>query len=224
MAFPQSPSNGDTYTTNNGTAFLYVAADNKWIIVGLTGIQGAQGDTGVQGETGEQGDQGETGSQGETGAQGETGTGIQGETGTVGAQGDTGSQGETGAGIQGETGVQGETGDQGETGTEGLFAFGLDVATMSGNLGLTCTTNKKKITLASGAESGMIYMVSQETGGNCSLYIHYDINFGPGGTTGILWANGVEPTWGAYTGVVDIVSISNDGESYYGNASLEHQE
>jgi len=34
MAFPGSPSNGDIYTTANGTIYTYDSTDNKWVIVG----------------------------------------------------------------------------------------------------------------------------------------------------------------------------------------------
>jgi len=34
MAFPGSPSNGDIYTTANGTIYTYDDTDNKWTIVG----------------------------------------------------------------------------------------------------------------------------------------------------------------------------------------------
>ena len=84
--FPNSPSNGDTYTANsvtftwNGTIWQRTSAS--------TGAQGATGPTGAQGATGSGGSTGAQGATGATGAQGATGsTGAQGSTGSTGAQG-----------------------------------------------------------------------------------------------------------------------------------------
>ncbi len=88
--FPNSPSNGDTYTANgvtfqwNGSVWTRYSASQ--------GAQGSTGPTGAQGAVGSTGAQGATGSGGSTGAQGATGpTGAQGATGSTGAQGAAGS-------------------------------------------------------------------------------------------------------------------------------------
>lgn len=97
MAFPTSPTDGQTYSNALGTEYLYVAADNKWVIktqdIGVTGLQGATGLIGLIGNTG---------AQGFTGAQGITG--LRGITGLAGAQGATGIRGVTGA--QGNDGIK----------------------------------------------------------------------------------------------------------------------
>ena len=88
--FPNSPSNGDTYTANgvtfqwNGSVWTRYSAS--------TGAQGSTGPTGAQGAVGSTGAQGATGSGGSTGAQGAAGpTGAQGATGSTGSQGAAGS-------------------------------------------------------------------------------------------------------------------------------------
>ena len=87
--FPNSPSNGDTYTAN-GVTFQWNGS--VWIRYSASmGAQGSTGPTGAQGAVGSTGAQGATGS---TGAQGATGpTGAQGATGSTGAQGATGAAG-----------------------------------------------------------------------------------------------------------------------------------
>ena len=84
--FPNSPSNGDTYTAN-GVTFQWNGS--VWIRYSASmGAQGSTGPTGAQGAVGSTGAQGATGSGGSTGAQGAAGpTGAQGATGSTGAQG-----------------------------------------------------------------------------------------------------------------------------------------
>ena len=98
LDFPNSPSNGDTYSAN-GLTYTYNSSSTKWVRTSPSvGAQGATGSTGSQGATGPTGAQGATGSGGSTGAQGATGpTGSQGATGATGAQGATGSTGAQGA-------------------------------------------------------------------------------------------------------------------------------
>lgn len=114
MAFPTSPTNGQLYTTNLGTMYIYNATYTRWEIYSqVFGITGMPGQTGIQGVTGRDGAavaQGNTGLQGQTGLQGFTGT--KGSTGSQGTTGIQGSQGPTGAfgGPQGTTGLQGTTG------------------------------------------------------------------------------------------------------------------
>ena len=124
LDFPNSPSNGDTYSAN-GLTYTYNSSSTKWVRTspsvgaqGATGPTGSQGAAGAQGATGSTGSQGATGSGGSTGAQGATGaTGSQGATGATGAQGATGSTGAQGA--TGSTGAQGTAGAQGATAAQG---------------------------------------------------------------------------------------------------------
>ena len=90
--FPNSPSNGDTYTAN-GVTFQWNGS--VWIRYSASmGAQGSTGPTGAQGAVGSTGAQGATGSGGSTRAQGATGpTGAQGATGSTGSQGAAGSNG-----------------------------------------------------------------------------------------------------------------------------------
>ena len=88
--FPNSPSNGDTYTAN-GVTFQWNGS--VWTRYSASmGAQGSTGPTGAQGAVGSTGAQGATGSGGSTGAQGAAGpTGAQGATGSTGSQGAAGS-------------------------------------------------------------------------------------------------------------------------------------
>ena len=88
--FPNSPSNGDTYTAN-GVTFQWNGS--VWVRYSASmGAQGSAGPTGAQGAVGSTGAQGATGSTGPTGAQGAAGpTGAQGATGSTGSQGASGS-------------------------------------------------------------------------------------------------------------------------------------
>ena len=68
--FPNSPSNGDTYTAN-GVTFQWNGS--VWVRYSASmGAQGSTGPTGAQGAVGSTGAQGATGSGGSTGAQGAT--------------------------------------------------------------------------------------------------------------------------------------------------------
>ena len=69
--FPNSPSNGDTYTAN-GVTFQWNGS--VWTRYSASmGAQGSTGPTGAQGAVGSTGAQGATGSGGSTGAQGAAG-------------------------------------------------------------------------------------------------------------------------------------------------------
>ena len=83
MAFPTSPSDGDTYVVGSVT-FTYNAATNVWVRSG----GGSVAIQGTQGTTGEQGTQG---------TQGLTGQGLQGQAGST--QGAQGNQGIGGGGV-----------------------------------------------------------------------------------------------------------------------------
>ena len=58
--FPNSPSNGDSYTAN-GVTFTYSSSSTAWIRSSAVGAQGATGPTGAQGATGATGAQGNDG-------------------------------------------------------------------------------------------------------------------------------------------------------------------
>lgn len=90
--FPNSPINGETFTSGNTT---WVYNGSVWNLqnYGTQGPQGTQGAQGTQGITGA-GSQGPTGSQGPQGFQG-----VQGPQGFQGAQGSQGFQGTTSASI-----------------------------------------------------------------------------------------------------------------------------
>ena len=49
--FPNSPSNGDSYTAN-GVTFTYNSSSTAWIRSSAVGAQGATGPTGAQGAAG----------------------------------------------------------------------------------------------------------------------------------------------------------------------------
>ena len=112
--FPNSPSNGDTYSFD-GKQWTYDG--EKWETSGgskgqkgepgpgagdkgepgVAGSNGATGPTGTKGEKGESGPQGAVGPQGSSGAQGPAGS--TGSTGPSGSSGDKGDKGEVGAGT-----------------------------------------------------------------------------------------------------------------------------
>ena len=121
--FPNSPSNGDTYTFDNK---LWTFDGEKWETSG--GSKGQKGEMGPGGgEKGETGATGATGPTGGKGEKGETGTGATGPAGTSGVDGAKGDKGESGgAGPQGNAGptgpastVPGPTGPQGPAGAKG---------------------------------------------------------------------------------------------------------
>ena len=122
--FPNSPSNGDTYSYD-GKQWTYDG--EKWETSGGSkgqkgepgpgaGDKGAKGEPGVGGSTGPSGNKGE---KGESGPQGDVGP--QGSAGAQGAAGPTGPQGEKGEAstVVGPTGPQGDTGATGPTGPAG---------------------------------------------------------------------------------------------------------
>ena len=120
--FPNSPSNGDTYSAN-GIDWIYNG--NVWKKDATAGVKGQKGEVGQKGQKGEVGEKGEKGQKGEDnstkGQKGEIG--ATGGTGGTGSQGDKGQKGETGAaatkGQKGEIGAQGGTGGTGNDGADG---------------------------------------------------------------------------------------------------------
>ena len=74
LNFPNSPSNGDTYSAN-GLTYTYNSSSTKWVRTSPSvGAQGATGPTGAQGAAGAQGATAAQGAQGAAGAQGATGS------------------------------------------------------------------------------------------------------------------------------------------------------
>ena len=74
LNFPNSPSNGDTYSAN-GLTYTYNSSSTKWVRTSPSvGAQGATGSTGAQGAAGAQGATAAQGAQGAAGAQGATGS------------------------------------------------------------------------------------------------------------------------------------------------------
>ena len=128
LDFPNTPSNGDTYSAN-GLTYTYNSSNTKWVrtspSVGAQGAQGHQGAAGAQGAQGHQGATAAAGAQGAQGAQGHQGAG-----GSAGAQGAQGHQGAGGsAGAQGNQGYQGAAGPAGAQGHQGSAGS----ATITGN-------------------------------------------------------------------------------------------
>jgi len=131
--FPNSPSNGDTFTsgaltfTFNGEAWKLDPSSGTKGEKGQKGEVGVTGDKGQKGQKGEVGDKGQKGEIGSTGGTGGTGQkgqkGEQGATGSAGSDGsdgDKGQKGEIGAsGGTGGTGQKGQKGEQGATGSAG---------------------------------------------------------------------------------------------------------
>ena len=120
--FPNSPSNGDTYSAN-GIDWIYNGS--VWKKDATAGVKGQKGEIGVTGDKGQKGEKGDKGQKGEDnstkGQKGEIG--ATGGTGGTGVQGDKGQKGETGAaaskGQKGEIGATGGTGGTGSAGSDG---------------------------------------------------------------------------------------------------------
>ena len=110
--FPNSPSNGDTYSAN-GIDWIYNG--NVWKKDATAGVKGQKGEVGQKGQKGEVGEKGQKGEIGDKGQKGEIGP-----TGGSGGAGDKGQKGEVGEkGQKGEIGGTGGTGDKGEKGQKG---------------------------------------------------------------------------------------------------------
>ena len=115
--FPNSPSNGDTYSAN-GIDWIYNG--NVWKKDATAGVKGQKGEVGQKGQKGEIGEKGEKGQKGEDnstkGQKGEIGD--TGGTGGTGSQGDKGQKGEDNS-AKGQKGEIGNTGGTGGTGSQG---------------------------------------------------------------------------------------------------------
>ena len=114
--FPNSPSNGDTYSAN-GIDWIYNG--NVWKKDATAGVKGQKGEVGQKGQKGEVGEKGVKGEVGPKGQKGEIGaTGGTGGTGTKGQKGDKGQKGEDNS-TKGQKGELGNTGGTGGTGSQG---------------------------------------------------------------------------------------------------------
>ena len=118
--FPNSPSNGDTYSAN-GIDWIYNG--NVWKKDATAGVKGQKGEVGQKGDKGDKGQKGEDnstkGDKGDKGQKGEIGaTGGTGGTGTKGQKGDKGQKGEDNS-TKGQKGEIGNTGGTGGTGSQG---------------------------------------------------------------------------------------------------------
>ena len=135
--FPNSPSNGDTYTAN-GITFTYNSSSTAWQRSSAVGAQGATGSTGPTGNTGPTGPTGNTGAQGATGSGGATG--AQGSTGPTGPTGPTGAQGAASVTLSNDANNRIVT----ATGSSGLnaeSAFTFDGSTLALNGGFQPSGN-----------------------------------------------------------------------------------
>ena len=118
--FPNSPSNGDTYSAN-GIDWIYNGS--VWKKDATAGVKGQKGEIGQKGDKGDKGQKGEDnstkGDKGDKGQKGEIGaTGGTGGTGTKGQKGDKGQKGEDNS-TKGQKGELGNTGGTGGTGAQG---------------------------------------------------------------------------------------------------------
>ena len=115
--FPNTPSNGQTYSAN-GIDWIYDGS--VWKKDATAGVKGQKGEIGQKGQKGEIGEKGAKGDKGDKGQKGEIG--ATGGTGGAGSDGDKGQKGEAGVnatGTKGQKGEKGEIGPQGGTGGTG---------------------------------------------------------------------------------------------------------
>ena len=143
--FPNSPSNGDTYTAN-GVTFQWNGS--VWTRYSASmGAQGSTGPTGAQGAVGSTGAQGATGSGGSTGAQG-----AEGPTGAQGATGSTGSQGAAGSNAS----ISSNADNRVITGGSGTNLVGESL--------LTYNTSTEKLSITRSSQSNVGYFVYHSDG------------------------------------------------------------
>ena len=193
--FPNSPSNGDTYTAN-GVTFQWNGS--VWVRYSASmGAQGSTGPTGAQGAVGSTGAQGATGSGGSTGAQGAAGpTGAQGATGSTGAQGTAGSS----------TTINNQADNRVITGTGSANTLNAESNVHvdgSGRLLVGTSTNNAHANADNAVISGT---------GNIGLSIHSTDS----GRSSIYFADSSSSP-GSYAGFVDFVHSSNSFNIGRGN-------
>ena len=200
LDFPNSPSNGDTYSAN-GLTYTYNSSSTKWVRTSPSvGAQGAQGHQGHQGAAGAQG--------------------AQGATAAAGAQGNQGHQGDDGAG--GSAGAQGNQGYQGAGGTAGAQGH----QGSAGSATLTNVQNNRVMTAVSGttlnAEANLEFDGSTLTvGGGGAFTGNIDLNsdtnklklgagddfqFWHNGSSNFIWTN---------SGPINIQSTQSSGTNGY---------
>ena len=115
--FPNSPSNGDTYSAN-GIDWIYNGS--VWKKDATAGVKGQKGEVGQKGQKGEVGEKGTKGEVGDKGQKGEIGaTGGTGGTGTKGQKGESGVDATGTKGQKGEIGATGSAGSAGSAGAKG---------------------------------------------------------------------------------------------------------
>ena len=135
--FPDSPSNGDTFTSG---ALTFTWNGSAWKLDPSSGTKGEKGQKGEVGVTGDKGQKGQKGEVGDKGQKGEVGsTGGTGGTGQKGQKGEVGATGAAGAaaakGQKGEEGDKGATGGTGGTGSTGDKGQKGEASTVKGDKG-----------------------------------------------------------------------------------------
>ena len=240
--FPDSPSNGDTYTFDNK---LWTFDGEKWETSG--GSKGQKGEPGPGGgEKGEVGPTGATGPTGGKGEKGETGTGATGPAGTSGVDGAKGDKGESGgAGPQGNAGptgpastVPGPTGPQGTAGAKGEKGEASTVVGPAGPQGPAGATGPTGPTGATGdkGDTGAGTTQSLTLGANGNLSISGGNNVDLRQTQYLYSTTGDLPSASTYHGAIghvhaegalyfahggSWVKLANDGSgSSYGDANV----
>lgn len=217
--FPNSPSNGDTYTFDSK---LWTYDGEKWETSG--GSKGQKGEVGPGGgEKGEVGSTGVTGPTGGKGEKGETGTGATGPAGSSGVDGDKGQKGESGgAGPQGNVGPTGPAstvaGPQGNAGPTGAKGEKGEASTVVGPAGAQGPAGSTGPTGAKG-EAGP----TGATGPSGSSYANSDVNAhlnqATAGSGQILSWDGSEYDWIDNSPTGDITSVGAGSGLTGGGAS-----
>ena len=150
--FPNSPSNGQTYTAN-GMTFIWNGS--VWKKDATSGVKGEKGQKGEKGEKGEKGQKGQKGEKGETGQKGQKGedNSTKGQKGQQGDKGQKGEQGLSGGGgDKGEPGDKGQKGEQNDKGQKG--DVGADNST-KGQKGEDNSTKGQKGEVGAGGDTGI---------------------------------------------------------------------
>ena len=160
--FPNTPSNGQSYTANGIT---YTFDGTAW-----------KRDTGAvkgqKGEVGAQGSGGSSGSDGDKGQKGEVGAGDKGQKGEQGAASTKGQKGEKGQiGADGGSGADGDKGQKGEIGESGMThlnqSSGYTLVAADDQRLVTTTSN---ITVPTGVFSaGDAITIYNNSGGNITI-------------------------------------------------------
>ena len=138
--FPNSPSNGQTYSAN-GIDWIYNGSVwKKDATAGVKGQKGEVAEKGQKGEKGEVGQKGDKGDKGDKGQKGEIGaTGGSGGVGNKGDKGDTGQKGQTGA----DNSTKGQKGQKGDQGTSVKGEPGASTKGDKGTAGVDATKGQK---------------------------------------------------------------------------------